>query len=149
MIAQPIPSPQLSAAPRPKKPLSFHLSIFKLALILPLVSWNSTTLAVATPTITNHLHVSTLEPFWASIAFILGVVVTQPIYSNISNVFGRRVPLLLAILSFTVGSVVFGVANSMPVVIAGRLLQGLGGGGLNVLQAIILSDVTTLRERPL
>lgn len=37
----------------------------------------------------------------------------------------------------------------MPFLIVGRILQGLGGGGLDVLSEIILTDITTLKERPL
>lgn len=37
----------------------------------------------------------------------------------------------------------------MAVVIVGRLLQGLGGGGLDVLNEILIVDITTLKERPL
>lgn len=47
------------------------------------------------------------------------------------------------------GSIVFAVANNMPVLIAGRTLQGLGGAGLDVLSEIILADITSLKERPL
>ncbi|CAG8974566.1 hypothetical protein HYALB_00004362 [Hymenoscyphus albidus] len=50
---------------------------------------------------------------------------------------------------FTIGCIVFAVANSMVVLIAGRLIQGLGAGGLDVLEEIILADITTLKERPL
>lgn len=50
---------------------------------------------------------------------------------------------------FLVGSVVFATANTMAVVIIGRLLQGLGGGGLDVLNEILIVDITSLKERPL
>jgi MFS family permease len=50
---------------------------------------------------------------------------------------------------FTVGSVVFAIADDMLVLILGRLIQGLGAGGLDVLEEIILADITTLKERPL
>jgi len=77
------------------------------------------------------------------------VVVTQPIYTSISDVLGRKIPLYASILLFTIGSVVFAVARNMRVVILGRVLQGLGGGGLDVLQEIILADITSLKQRPL
>jgi MFS family permease len=50
---------------------------------------------------------------------------------------------------FTCGCIIFALASDMNVVIVGRLFMGLGMGGLDVLQVIILSDITTLRERPL
>lgn len=99
--------------------------------------------------ITQDLHGTTLEAFWTSLSFILAIVITQPIYITISDVLGRKIPLYAAFLFFFVGSIVFGVAKNMPVLIVGRMLQGLGGGGLDVLSEIILTDITSLKERPL
>lgn len=50
---------------------------------------------------------------------------------------------------FITGTIVFALANEMITLIVGRLIQGLGGGGLYVLQDIILTDMTNLKERPL
>lgn len=90
-----------------------------------------------------------MESFWASISFILGVAVTQPIYVTVSDVFGRKQPLYASILLFTIGSIIFAVARNMAILIVGRLVQGLGAGGLDVLEEIILADITSLKERPL
>ena len=99
--------------------------------------------------ITQDLRGTTLEAFWTNLSFILAIVITQPIYITISDVLGRKIPLYAAFLFFFIGSIVFGVANNMPVLIVGRILQGLGGGGLDVLSEIILADITSLKERPL
>lgn len=80
---------------------------------------------------------------------MLGVVITQPIYTSFSDVLGRMAPLYAACVLFSVGSIVFAVGQNMPVVILGRVLQGLGGGGLDVLTEVIVADITTLKERPL
>lgn len=92
---------------------------------------------------------TTFEAFWASLAFTLTVVISLPIYASASDVLGRMIPLYTCYVLFLVGSVVFATANSMAVVIIGRLLQGLGGGGLDVLNEILIVDITTLKERPL
>lgn len=76
-------------------------------------------------------------------------MVTQPIYTSVSDVVGRKPPLYAAFVLFAVGSVVFAVAQSMAIVILGRVLQGLGGSGLDVLNEVIVADITTLKERPL
>jgi MFS family permease len=99
-------------------------------------------------TITNELQGTTFQSFWASIAFTLGVAVTQPIYASVSDVLGRKLPLYVSMLLFALGSVIFATARNINVVVVGRLIQGLGGGGLDVLEAIILTDITTLKERP-
>ena len=74
---------------------------------------------------------------------------TQPIYTSFSDVFGRMIPLYFAFFIFGVGSIVFAIAHDMPIAILGRVLQGLGGGGLDVLGEIIIADITSLKERPL
>lgn len=80
---------------------------------------------------------------------MLAVVVTLPVYASASDVLGRMLPLYTSYVLFFVGSIVFATAKSMTVVIIGRLIQGFGGGGLDVLNEIIVVDITTLKERPL
>ncbi|KAF3761041.1 MFS general substrate transporter [Cryphonectria parasitica EP155] len=137
------------AAQARKKSPSFHFSILLLGLIGFLVALDATSLATAIPVIGNELDGTTIESFWAGIAFTLAVAITQPVYSSVSDVLGRKIPLYAGLFFFTIGSIVFSSAKSMGIAILGRILMGLGGGGLDVLQVIILSDVTTLRERPL
>lgn len=88
-----------------------------------------------------------MTAFWANISFTIAVVVIQPIYTSFSDIFGRKIPLYAAFVLFAVGSIVFAVAHSMAVLIVGRTLQGLGGGGLDVLSEVIVADITTLQER--
>ncbi|ORY70956.1 major facilitator superfamily domain-containing protein [Pseudomassariella vexata] len=114
-----------------------------------LYALDATTLAVATPAIAAKLGGTSLESFWASISYLLAVVATQPMYAALSDIFGRKPPLYVALLLFFAGSLVFALATNMGSVIAGRTLQGLGGGGLDVLSEIIVTDMTTLQERPL
>ena len=87
-----------------------------------------------------------MESFWASISYLLAVAVTQPIYATLSDVLGRKPCLYAAYAFFFAFSIVFALAKSMGGVIAGRILQGFGGGGLDVLSEIIVTDMTTLRE---
>lgn len=58
-------------------------------------------------------------------------------------------PLYFAIFIFSIGCIIFAVAKGMAVLILGRALQGIGAGGLDVLTDIILTDITTMKERPL
>jgi MFS family permease len=95
------------------------------------------------------LNGTTLEAFWASLSFLLVVAVAQPIYTSVSEVFGRKGPLYSSFIWFVLGSIIFAIAKSMPVLIVGRIVQGIGAGGLDVLGEIILVDMTTLKERPL
>jgi multidrug resistance protein len=104
---------------------------------------------IISQTIAEHLNGTALESFWANISYLLCVVVTQPLYTTISDTFGRKPPLYFAFLLFAVGSLAFALAQNMTTIIAGRVLQGLGGGGLDLLGEIIVADITTLQERSL
>ncbi|KAJ6779890.1 hypothetical protein PWT90_08662 [Aphanocladium album] len=130
-----------------KKPLRFHLAFLSLLIMVFIVSIDATALAVALPTITEEVNGTTLEAFWANIAFLLLVTIVQPIYTTLSDVLGRKIPLYAAFVLFFVGSIVFAVAQSLPVIILGRAIQGLGCGGIDVLNEIIVADITTLKER--
>ncbi|KAI1400273.1 MFS general substrate transporter [Hypoxylon fuscum] len=131
-----------------KKSLGFYLSFFAINVLVFIYSLDATSLAVAIPAIAAELHGTALESFWAGIAYYLGLVVSQPLYTSISDVFGRKPPLYVAFVLFLAGSLTFSLARNMAAIIAGRIIQGLGGGGLDVLGEIIVSDMTTLKERP-
>ena len=74
------------------------------------------------------------------------MAVTQPIYATLSDVLGRKPCLYAAYAFFFAGSIVFALAKSMGRMVASRVLQGFGGGGLDVLSEIIVTDMTTLQE---
>jgi len=84
---------------------------------------------------------------WVPNAFILAQVATLPLFAQASNIFGRRSLLLLAVALFTLGSALSGAATSMSMLIAARTVQGLGGGGVNMLMETIVTDIVPLRER--
>ncbi|KAI0101310.1 MFS general substrate transporter [Nemania sp. FL0031] len=131
-----------------RKPFSFYMSLLCLGLLALIVAWDTTVLTVALPVIAAQLQATTLETLFASIAFTLAVAVSQPLYLSISDAIGRKAPLYVAVLLLAVGSIVFALAPSINIVIVGRLIQGLGGGGLDILQEVIVVDMTNLKERP-
>ncbi|KUL84849.1 hypothetical protein ZTR_08202 [Talaromyces verruculosus] len=132
-----------------KRKPSFYLAVLSLMLVILIVSLDATALSVAIPAITSDLNGTSLTAFWASISFMLAVVIVQPIYTTVSDVLGRKIALYTGFMLFTIGSIIFAVAHSMSILILGRVIQGLGGGGLEVLNEIIIADITTLKERPL
>ncbi|KAI0440574.1 major facilitator superfamily domain-containing protein [Xylaria telfairii] len=132
-----------------QKSLAFYLALLALVLNVFLYALDATTLGVAIPAIVAELGGSTLESFWATIAYLLAVLVTQPLFATVSSFLGRKIPLFVASAFFFVGSLIFALAHDMTQVIVGRVLQGLGGSGLDVLSEIIVTDMTSLKERPL
>lgn len=71
----------------------------------------------------------------------------QPVWASLSQAFGRKYPLYASVALFFIGSIIFAIAQNMKTVISGRVLQGLGGGGIDILTTVILADMTTLEER--
>ena len=71
----------------------------------------------------------------------------QPIYGQFANVFGRRYPSLFAVAIFTLGSGISGGSKSIAMLIVGRVVQGIGGGGISVMTELIVSDLVSVRER--
>jgi MFS family permease len=79
-------------------------------------------------------------------SYTLCSLVMQPLWASISDAFGRKPPLYICIAFFSIGSIVFALAQNMNTIIVARVLQGFGGGGIDVLVQIILADMTTLRD---
>ncbi|KAJ4360658.1 uncharacterized protein N0V89_001224 [Didymosphaeria variabile] len=133
--------------PTRKKSLSFKLSFSGLALILLVFQMDATCLSIALPTISKELKGTSLESFWANLGYSLCGLVMQPVWASVSDAFGRKYPLHASVCLFFVGSIVFATAQNMITVSAGRVLQGLGGGGIDVLASVVLADMTMLEER--
>lgn len=107
-----------------------------------------TIIATALPTIANHLNVTSREYAWIGSSYTLATTASTPVWVKISDIFGRKSSILVAVSIFMVGSLVSALANSSVSLLAGRVVQGLGGGGSIVLVTVIIGDVFALADRP-
>lgn len=80
-------------------------------------------------------------------AYLLTSTVTVPLAGKMSDMFGRRVILIIGVTTFTIGSLLSGLAPSMEWLIVWRLLQGIGGGMITANAFTIVGDLFTPRER--
>ena len=85
---------------------------------------------------------------WTINAFLLTSTCFQPTWGQLAEIFGRRWVTLLSVAIFILGSGISGGAKNESMFIAGRAIQGTGGGGLNMLIDLIICDLVPLRERP-
>ena len=99
-------------------------------------------------TIVPALNANATQGFWIGTSYLLVVAVTMPFTASISDIFGRPQALFTAVLSFTVGTILCAVSHSIDLMLAGRCLQGIGGGAVIILSLVILSDIVPLRFRP-
>ncbi|WP_158746100.1 MFS transporter [Acidisphaera sp. L21] len=111
-----------------------------------MVAAEVTVISTAMPTIVARLGGFDLFT-WAFGIYLLGQAVTTPIYGRLADLYGRRTVYLCSTAVFLVGSLLCGVAWSMPALIVFRAIQGLGGGGLVPLATIIIGDVSAPPDR--
>ncbi|KAJ3066898.1 hypothetical protein HDU98_009854 [Podochytrium sp. JEL0797] len=77
---------------------------------------------------------------WAGSAYML-------LYGKFAGIFGRKWVMVFALVVFEIGSLICALAKSMEVLILGRAISGIGGGGLLPLAYIIVADITSEKER--
>ena len=119
-----------------------------LGVLLPtfMGSLDQTILANALPTIGRDLgDIHSLS--WLITAYLLASTAVIPLYGKIADIHGRRFTLRIAILTYMAGSLVCALAPSMPVLIFGRALHGLGGGGLTSMGMVVLGDLVAPKDR--
>ncbi|KAH0836447.1 MFS general substrate transporter [Lanmaoa asiatica] len=138
-------SPQTNTTQLSKKGLRFWLIFGTMCICLFMSALELFSVSTALPTIVNALHTSQFT--WVGSAYALASTAFLPMSGGLAQTFGRRPTILLSICLFAIGSTVCGCANDMTILIAGRTMQGLGGGGIQALTGIILADLVTLQER--
>ena len=115
-------------------------------LCITLVAIDSTVIATAVPSVVQDLGGFSQFPWLFSI-YLLAQAVTVPIYSKLADLYGRKPMMLLGIGLFLLGSILCGVAWSMPALIAFRALQGLGAGAIQPMSLTIAGDIYSMAER--
>lgn len=109
-----------------------------------LAALDATIVATAIPTIAGHLH-SASGYTWIGGAYLLANAASAPIWAKLSDIWGRK-PILLAVVAlFFLSSIVCALATSMTMLIVGRALQGVAGGGIFQLVSIVISDLFSQR----
>lgn len=120
--------------------------LIALMLSTGLVAIDSTIVATAVPSIVADIGGFSSFP-WLFSAYLLAQAVSVPVYAKLSDVLGRKPMILSGIGLFLLGSILCGLAWSMPALIAFRVLQGLGAGAVQPVSITIAGDIYTLAER--
>ena len=117
-----------------------------LSLAMFLSALNQTIVATALPTIGRSFD-DFENLSWVIIAYLLTSTVVAPLYGKLSDIYGRRGMMLVALGIFMAGSAASAAAPNMLMLILGRGLQGIGGGGIVPLTQSIIADAVPPRER--
>ena len=107
-----------------------------------------TTIAnVALPYMQGSVSASADQINWVLTSYIVAAAIMTPPSGFLANRFGRKRVLLIAIAGFVVASILCGLAQSLPQIVAFRLMQGLFGAALVPIAQSILLDIYTPEER--
>ncbi|KAI0109859.1 major facilitator superfamily domain-containing protein [Daldinia grandis] len=106
----------------------------------------STVTSTAMPVIASALDAGELY-VWFVNAYTLSSTALLPLYGQIADIFGRRWLTIATVAIFALGSGISGGATSAGMLIAGRAIQGAGGGGINLMIEMIVCDLVPLRNR--
>ncbi len=104
---------------------------------------------VALPHIAGNLGASNDESTWVLTSYLVSNAIVLPISGWLAGIFGRKRFFILCILVFTLSSLFCGAAWSLATLIMFRVLQGVGGGGLQPMAQAILADTFPPQERGL
>ncbi|MET8140109.1 MDR family MFS transporter [Sphaerisporangium sp. NPDC005288] len=115
-------------------------------LCTSLVALDSTIIATAVPSVVSDLGGFSQFPWLFSI-YLLTQAVTVPLYGKFADIFGRKPVMFFGIAVFLLGSVLCGVAWSMPALIIFRALQGIGAGAVQPMSITMVGDLYSVEER--
>lgn len=115
------------------------------ALFTALISTNI--ISTALPTIIGQLNGTQSQYTWIITAALLATTVSTPIWGKLSDLINKKVLVQLAIVVFVAGSIGAGFSENVPILIAFRVVQGLGMGGLAALIQSIMGTIISPRER--
>lgn len=111
-----------------------------------MVVLDSSVANVALPHIAGNLSTSTDEATWVLTSYLVSNAIMLPATGWITRRIGRRRLLMTSILIFTGASILCGMAFNMPMLIVARVLQGVGGGGMQPLAQAILLESFPVRD---
>ncbi|TFK39902.1 MFS general substrate transporter [Crucibulum laeve] len=131
----------------PRRDIHFWLVFVALSSCSLLSAIDLAGVGTAAPTIVHSLSGNDFT--WVSSAYALSSAACVPLSGNLAQIFGRRPIIQLGIIIFAAGSAISASAHTMVILIVGRALQGVGGGIIQALNAIIIADLVPLRERGL
>ncbi len=135
-----------AAEPKPERKRGVAAVFAGLLLAMFVSTLSETVTATALPTIVGDLGgVDHMQ--WVTTAYILASTIMMPIYGKLGDLFGRKYLFIVALSVFIVGSATCGLAPSMDGLIAGRAVEGLGGGGLIILAQATIADIIPPRQR--
>ncbi|KAF9142268.1 hypothetical protein BG015_000987 [Linnemannia schmuckeri] len=127
-------------------PKELALVFVALMIVILLASLDQTIVSVLIPALGKTFNAPQYIA-WVGTSYLLTSTAITPLYGKLSDIFGRKSTILVAVALFLIGSLICGAAPNIYVLIFGRSAAGSGAAGMISLTMIIISDVVSMRER--
>jgi DHA2 family multidrug resistance protein len=151
--SQVTPGGTVSATSSPSLPWKPKANPWLIAFVVSLAAFMEvldTSIAnVALPHIAGNLGASSDESTWVLTSYLVSNAIVLPITGWLVSLFGRRRFFLICIALFTMSSLFCGVAPTLAALLISRVIQGVGGGGLQPMAQAILADTFPPEKRGL
>ncbi|MCX5110638.1 MFS transporter [Streptomyces sp. NBC_00378] len=134
-----------SGAPMTHRQIMEALAGLMLGMFVAILS--STVVSNALPEIISDLGGGQSAYTWVVTASLLAMTATTPLWGKLSDLFSKKLLVQIALIIYVAGSVVAGMSTSSGMLIACRVVQGIGVGGLSALAQIVMAAMIAPRER--
>jgi EmrB/QacA subfamily drug resistance transporter len=124
----------------------FWATLVAVALVAVLTAVDQTVVATALPHMIADLQGATILG-WVFTAYFLSATATVTVAGKLADLFGRRGVFMISIGIFLAGSVLCGLATTMPMLVVFRAVQGIGAGSINTMSFVVMGDLFSARER--
>lgn len=131
-----------------KKDMRFYIILCCMFINVFVAALDSTIVATLLPVIADDLQCLPVIS-WIATSYLLLCAAFQPVFGKFSDIFGRKSVCVFCSVIFSLGCLLCGIGNSFIVLVIGRAISGIGGGGFNTMSAIVLSDLVPLNQRGL
>ncbi|MGW2917171.1 MFS transporter [Streptomyces angustmyceticus] len=132
-------------APMTHRQIMEALSGLLLGMFVAILS--STIVSNALPEIIHDLDGGQSAYTWVVTASLLAMTATTPLWGKLSDLFSKKLLVQFALIIYVAGSVVAGLSQNTGMLIACRVVQGIGVGGLSALAQIVMAAMISPRER--
>jgi EmrB/QacA subfamily drug resistance transporter len=133
------------ASPMTHRQIMEALSGLLLGMFVAILS--STIVSTALPKIITDLHGSQSSYTWVVTASLLAVTASTPIWGKLADLASKKTLVQISLTIFVIGSVIAGLSQNTSMLIACRVVQGIGVGGLSALAQIIMAAMISPRQR--
>ncbi|KAJ3748316.1 MFS general substrate transporter [Lentinula detonsa] len=138
--------PQLTDQTRLLPRRQVIIVVFALSLCNLVTTLDQVVVSASLSTVSSALNAGSVSA-WIPAAYLMTSTAFQPLYGRLSDIFGRKAAITLAMVIYIVGNLIAGFSKSIIQLIIFRAIAGIGDGGATSMVQIVISDIISLRDR--